>query len=115
MGTKYDVAQTIIYNYFSPFSSIVVEFAKETRPRRERDTYEADRAPRGRRPPGYRLTVSGVSRDTSWQVCLFSLNPRLDPDSFPSPHGRLRPANHGNTPCCLTFCGSKLHLSRTVT
>ena len=52
----------------SPFYSIVVEFAKETRPRRERDTYEADRAPRGRRPPGYRLVVSGISRDTSWQV-----------------------------------------------
>ena len=50
------------------FYSIVVEFAKETRPRRERDTYEADRAPRGRRPPGYRLVVSGISRDTSWQV-----------------------------------------------
>jgi hypothetical protein len=25
-------------------------------------------APRTRRPPGYRLIVSGVSRDTSWQV-----------------------------------------------
>lgn len=48
--------------------SIVVEFAKESRPRRERDTYEADRAPRARRPPGYRVIVSGISRDTSWQV-----------------------------------------------
>lgn len=27
------------------------------------------RAPRSRRPPGIRLIVSGVSRDTSWQVC----------------------------------------------
>jgi hypothetical protein len=25
-------------------------------------------APRSRRPPGIRLIVSGVSRDTSWQV-----------------------------------------------
>lgn len=28
-------------------------------------------APRSRRPPGIRLIVSGVSRDTSWQVRLF--------------------------------------------
>lgn len=48
-------------------ANIVVEFAKESRPRRERDTYEADRAPRARRPPGYRVIVSGISRDTSWQ------------------------------------------------
>ncbi|THH30741.1 hypothetical protein EUX98_g3446 [Antrodiella citrinella] len=47
-------------------TNIVVEFAKESRPR-HRDTYEADRAPRARRPPGYRLIVSGISRDTSWQ------------------------------------------------
>ncbi|KAJ3524631.1 hypothetical protein NM688_g8529 [Phlebia brevispora] len=46
-------------------ANIVVEFAKESRPRR--DVYEADRAPRARRPPGYRLVVSGISRDTSWQ------------------------------------------------
>lgn len=46
--------------------SIVVEFAKESRPKR--DVYEADRAPRARRPPGIRLVVSGISRDTSWQV-----------------------------------------------
>jgi len=48
--------------------TIVVEFAKESRPRR--DIYEGDRnhgAPRSRRPPGIRLIVSGVSRDTSWQ------------------------------------------------
>ncbi|KAJ7085685.1 hypothetical protein B0H15DRAFT_782952 [Mycena belliarum] len=45
---------------------IVVEFAKESRPRRE--PYESDRgAPRSRRPPGIRLVVSGISRDTSWQ------------------------------------------------
>lgn len=50
-------------------NSIVVEFAKESRPRR--DVYEADRAPRARRPPGFRLVVSGISRDTSWQVWLF--------------------------------------------
>ncbi|RPD66444.1 hypothetical protein L226DRAFT_566877 [Lentinus tigrinus ALCF2SS1-7] len=46
-------------------ANIVVEFAKETRPRR--DPYDADRAARSRRPPGYRLIVSGISRDTSWQ------------------------------------------------
>ncbi|TBU65513.1 hypothetical protein BD310DRAFT_804270 [Dichomitus squalens] len=46
-------------------ASIVVEFAKETRPRR--DPYEAERASRARRPPGFRLIVSGISRDTSWQ------------------------------------------------
>jgi len=48
--------------------NIVVEFAKESRPRRE--VYAGDRghgAPRSRRPPGIRLIVSGVSRDTSWQ------------------------------------------------
>ncbi|CAL1705713.1 unnamed protein product [Somion occarium] len=48
-------------------TNIVVEFAKESRPRRDRDVYEADRAPRARRPPGFRLVVSGISRDTSWQ------------------------------------------------
>ncbi|KAI0372970.1 hypothetical protein BV20DRAFT_1034218 [Pilatotrama ljubarskyi] len=46
-------------------SNIVVEFAKETRPRRE--PFDADRAVRARRPPGFRLIVSGISRDTSWQ------------------------------------------------
>ncbi|KAJ7685582.1 hypothetical protein DFH06DRAFT_1358127 [Mycena polygramma] len=48
--------------------NIVVEFAKESRPRRE--PFDGDRnygAPRSRRPPGIRLTVSGISRDTSWQ------------------------------------------------
>ncbi|KAI0053911.1 hypothetical protein FA95DRAFT_1600429 [Auriscalpium vulgare] len=48
-------------------SSIVVEFAKESRPRREPydDRYGAP--PRARRPPGIRIIVSGISRDTSWQ------------------------------------------------
>ncbi|KAJ7749543.1 hypothetical protein DFH07DRAFT_869194 [Mycena maculata] len=48
--------------------NIVVEFAKESRPRRE--PYDGERshgAPRSRRPPGIRLIVSGISRDTSWQ------------------------------------------------
>ncbi|KAJ6525500.1 hypothetical protein DFH09DRAFT_173552 [Mycena vulgaris] len=50
--------------------NIVVEFAKESRPRR--DPYEgggerSHGAPRSRRPPGIRLIVSGISRDTSWQ------------------------------------------------
>ncbi|KAJ8483121.1 hypothetical protein ONZ51_g4909 [Trametes cubensis] len=46
-------------------TNIVVEFAKDTRPRR--DPYDVDRAVRARRPPGFRLIVSGISRDTSWQ------------------------------------------------
>ncbi|KAJ6502082.1 hypothetical protein C8R45DRAFT_1051240 [Mycena sanguinolenta] len=48
--------------------NIVIEFAKESRPRRE--PYDGERsfgAPRSRRPPGIRLIVSGISRDTSWQ------------------------------------------------
>ncbi|KZP17893.1 RNA-binding domain-containing protein [Athelia psychrophila] len=52
-------------------ANIVVEFAKESRPRR--DNYD-DRggshgypSARSRRPPGIRLIVSGISRDTSWQ------------------------------------------------
>ncbi|EIM89771.1 uncharacterized protein STEHIDRAFT_128672 [Stereum hirsutum FP-91666 SS1] len=55
-------------NHFNgkPFmgTNLVVEFAKESRPRR--DPYD-DRAPRARRPPGIRIIVSGISRDTSWQ------------------------------------------------
>ena len=39
-------------------------------------------APRSRRPPGIRLIVSGVSRDTSWQVGGF-------PRSLPALGGRL--------------------------
>jgi len=46
-------------------TNIVVEFAKESRPKR--DTYDTDRAVRTRRPPGFRIVVSGISRDTSWQ------------------------------------------------
>jgi len=50
-------------------TNIVVEFAKESRPRR--DNFDGDRGshgpPRSRRPPGIRLIVSGISRDTSWQ------------------------------------------------
>lgn len=48
-------------------SSIIVEFAKDTRRREER----FDRAPPPprvvRRPPGIRIEVTGISRDTSWQ------------------------------------------------
>ncbi|KAF4578960.1 hypothetical protein EYR36_000769 [Pleurotus pulmonarius] len=62
-------AEDAVHNFNGkPFmgANIVVEFAKESRPRR--DPYD-DRhgAPRSRRPPGIRLIVSGVSRDTSWQ------------------------------------------------
>jgi len=53
-------------------NNIVVEFAKESRPRREPyDDHDRDRGgypqPRSRRPPGIRVLVSGISRDTSWQ------------------------------------------------
>nr|GAT43815.1 predicted protein [Mycena chlorophos] len=56
-------------------NNIVVEYAKEGRPRRERDFDDrdrdrdrsGDRGARSRRPPGIRLLVSGLSRDTSWQ------------------------------------------------
>jgi arginine/serine-rich splicing factor 4/5/6 len=48
--------------------NIVVEFAKESRPRREVHEERGYGAPRSRRPQGIRLIVSGVSRDTSWQV-----------------------------------------------
>ncbi|KAF8892437.1 hypothetical protein BD779DRAFT_1509073 [Infundibulicybe gibba] len=64
-------AEDAVHNFNGkPFMgvNIVVEFAKESRPRR--DVYEGERnygAPRSRRPPGIRLIVSGVSRDTSWQ------------------------------------------------
>ncbi|CAE6450299.1 unnamed protein product [Rhizoctonia solani] len=45
--------------------NIIVEFAKENR---RRDNYE-DRGPpvRSRRPAGFRVIVTGLSRDTSWQ------------------------------------------------
>ncbi|KAJ7681775.1 hypothetical protein B0H17DRAFT_1138206 [Mycena rosella] len=49
--------------------TIVVEFAKESRPRRE--PYEGGERSHG--PPGIRLIVSGISRDTSWQVWLSSV------------------------------------------
>ncbi|KAF8636683.1 hypothetical protein AX17_003489 [Amanita inopinata Kibby_2008] len=66
-------AEDAVHNFNGkPFmgANIVVEFAKESRPRR--DVYEGDRghghgAPRSRRPPGIRLIVTGLSRDTSWQ------------------------------------------------
>ncbi|EKM82565.1 hypothetical protein AGABI1DRAFT_111169 [Agaricus bisporus var. burnettii JB137-S8] len=48
-------------------ANIVVEFAKESRPRREPYENERGHGPRARRPPGIRLVVTGVSRDTSWQ------------------------------------------------
>jgi arginine/serine-rich splicing factor 4/5/6 len=48
--------------------NIVVEFAKESRPRREPYEDRHGSAPvRARRPPGVRILVSGISRDTSWQ------------------------------------------------
>ncbi|KAH9966516.1 hypothetical protein BC827DRAFT_1152949 [Russula dissimulans] len=64
--------------------NIVVEFAKESRPRREpyEDRYGAPT--RARRPPGIRIVVLGISRDTSWQLSahnkvLWSSTPALVP------------------------------------
>ncbi|KIY50757.1 hypothetical protein FISHEDRAFT_38616 [Fistulina hepatica ATCC 64428] len=50
-------------------TTIAVEFAKESRPRREPyDSYANHLlSGRSRRPPGYRVIVSNISRDTSWQ------------------------------------------------
>ncbi|KAI0064709.1 RNA-binding domain-containing protein [Artomyces pyxidatus] len=48
-------------------SNLVVEFAKESRPRREPYDDRYGGPPRSRRPPGIRIIVSGISRDTSWQ------------------------------------------------
>jgi len=56
-------------------ANIVVEFAKESRPRRE--PYEdrhSGASSRARRPPGVRILVTGLSRDTSWQVWTFSVS-----------------------------------------
>ncbi|RXW22332.1 hypothetical protein EST38_g3531 [Candolleomyces aberdarensis] len=77
---SYKDAEDALHNFNGkPFmgTNIVVEFAKESRPRREvyalisifvydeTDIYIS--APRSRRPPGHRIIVSGISRDTSWQ------------------------------------------------
>ncbi|KAF7337955.1 hypothetical protein MVEN_02018900 [Mycena venus] len=69
-GFGFDAEDAVTNFNGKPFmgQNIVVEFAKESRPRRE--PYDGDRnygAPRSRRPPGIRLIVSGISRDTSWQ------------------------------------------------
>ncbi|KZV96200.1 hypothetical protein EXIGLDRAFT_609505 [Exidia glandulosa HHB12029] len=71
-----EVVQTFNGKQFQG-APILVEFAKDNRPRRE--PYD-DRGgggyggggggaypPRARRPPGVRLVVTGISRDTSWQ------------------------------------------------
>ncbi|KAJ7286297.1 hypothetical protein C8J57DRAFT_1664273 [Mycena rebaudengoi] len=69
-GFGFDAEDAVTNFNGKPFmgQNIVVEFAKESRPRRE--PYDGERshgAPRSRRPPGIRLIVSGISRDTSWQ------------------------------------------------
>ncbi|KAF8910749.1 hypothetical protein CPB85DRAFT_1376056 [Mucidula mucida] len=46
-------------------ANIVVEFAKESRPRR--DPYDDRRAPRARRPQGIRILIQNLHRDVSWQ------------------------------------------------
>ena len=62
-------AEEIVTNFNGkPFlgQNIIVEFAKENN--RRRDNYD-DRGPppRSRRPAGFRVLVTGLSRDTSWQ------------------------------------------------
>lgn len=69
-------------------TNIVVEFAKESRPRRE--VHDVDRAPRFRRPPGFRLVVSGISRDTSWQVGAHSITSPSRKMVYMSPRSRSR-------------------------
>jgi arginine/serine-rich splicing factor 4/5/6 len=62
-------------------TNIVVEFAKESRPRREpyEERSHGSTSSRARRPPGIRILVSGLSRDTSWQVWSFSVSCALVP------------------------------------
>ncbi|KAF5387569.1 hypothetical protein D9757_006520 [Collybiopsis confluens] len=55
-------------------TNIVVEFAKEGRTRREPYEERHTAGVRARRPPGIRIIVSGLSRDTSWQVWTFSVS-----------------------------------------
>jgi len=58
-------------------ATIVVEFAKEARRREPRDDDRGSYGPppRARRAPGFRIIVSGVSRDTSWQVRTVNIIP----------------------------------------
>ncbi|KAG8907180.1 hypothetical protein FRB99_005152 [Tulasnella sp. 403] len=66
-------ADDVVHNFngksFLGQSSIIVEFAKDTR-RGGGDPYYSRAPPRGppRRPAGFRVNVSGISRDTSWQT-----------------------------------------------
>ncbi|KAG8743631.1 hypothetical protein FRC12_015001, partial [Ceratobasidium sp. 428] len=48
-------------------SNIIIEFAKENRRRDNFDDRGGRPPPRSRRPAGFRVVVSGLSRDTSWQ------------------------------------------------
>lgn len=43
-----------------------------SRPRR--DDRERRGPPMGRRPPGFRIFISGISRDTSWQVRICTIS-----------------------------------------
>ena len=56
------------YSCLNILLSIVVEFAKEGRTRRE--PFEERSFARRMRPAGFRITVDNISRDTSWQVRL---------------------------------------------
>ncbi|KAG8934070.1 hypothetical protein FRC01_005231 [Tulasnella sp. 417] len=67
-------AEDVVNNFHNkPFmgSSIVVEFAKESRRREDRGDFGRGGPPprrtEQRRPAGIRVNVSGISRDTSWQ------------------------------------------------
>ncbi|KAG8964831.1 hypothetical protein FRC03_001300 [Tulasnella sp. 419] len=62
-------ADDVVHHFNNkPFlgQSIIVEFAKDTRRRDPEPRERRESGPR-RRQPGFRINVTGISRDTSWQ------------------------------------------------
>ena len=56
-----------------PYKYLLAHHTKRMRMhifRPRRDDRERRGPPLGRRPPGFRIFISGLSRDTSWQVCI---------------------------------------------
>jgi hypothetical protein len=56
-----------------PYKCLLAHHPKRMRMyifRPRRDDRERRGPPLGRRPPGFRIFISGLSRDTSWQVCI---------------------------------------------
>lgn len=57
---------------------LVVQFARGNRPRGEMAPYPPERAPPRTRRTVYRMTVTGLLPETSWQVSFKALkNPRI--------------------------------------